>query len=354
MKKRSLFIFLFIISSIFVFADESVPNQNDLLTKEMIEFSVRKLPEIQGNYLKSFYIISQREGLSPDANLHIPVNEIPDFIKTFAKLPLLFKLYLGEKKLGNIPLERLLVEFETVEVTVNFDKATSGVGNTWRSGAVYFPNEKRVEVNWEIMLSRIAIEGIALLYTHEFFGALGYSDLNYEATLALWFNNLIPEMALDQNLDRPLPSIIAREGGGSGVGGGGDHISFLLKMKLITNINSFYKIIEMYRDIEGEDRLSKVFKKILSVEESKMYKLIQLTPIESFGGEVKSKGEYLLDFSLCSKVLYSEITERHFLGINKFCINAFLLSEENSGVYNLFTGLFLNEVLDFYLDNKKI
>lgn len=173
----------------------------------------------------------------------------------------------GVKDLSWLNLPHLSKEIHDVNLLLNTSKEAL-VGSGTRAGSIYLTEQKTVILNsgllWEITKdgrNNLPINvGFEVLLLHEFLGALGYPDDNYELSSYLWVrsepNAFMPilkdmEKALGAHLDfNPrrkenvgfdLNNVTDLEkissGGSSGFGGGGDPTVALIKHFALGNFS---------------------------------------------------------------------------------------------------------------------
>lgn len=162
-----------------------------------------------------------------------------------------------------LDLNKFLSEVDQVNVYINpTNRAVIGSGN--RTGGVYFNEEKKVIINLSLFeaLTRksestsTTLVGSGMLLMHEYLGALGYPDENYEISSHLYMRStpwdygspLIQatenqlKIHLDQNLKRTENIQFERvsdSGTSTGVGGGGDPASASVKMMLFAVLGRY-------------------------------------------------------------------------------------------------------------------
>lgn len=174
-------------------------------------------------------------------------------------------------KISWVDLNLLLSEIDQVSVYINpTNRAIIGSGN--RIGGVYFNEEKKVIINLSLLniltgastRTAMSLIGSEVLLIHEFLGALGYPDENYEISSHLYMrsahwdygNNLIEasEKMLVNHLEKNSkrlenisfdgelkvgPLALAGNGSSTGVGGGGDPASAAIKMLLFSMLGRY-------------------------------------------------------------------------------------------------------------------
>ncbi len=160
----------------------------------------------------------------------------------------------GLKKIGTILISTLEREFQLVQISFNLSAGQNYVGSHFRTGSIYIPAEKKVIFNiCDIVIQlQKAIQNnsrnsLNMLFFHEYLGALGYHDNNYEITSYAQFllsaapspqqnpnDSIIKnpfgqamESALIRHLKQnpvgsPIRGLELRGGGTGGVVGGGD------------------------------------------------------------------------------------------------------------------------------------
>lgn len=156
----------------------------------------------------------------------------------------------GLKKVASIDVPDLVEKVKTVRIFVN--RTTSPlIGSQTRRGSVYLSRERAVILNL-VSFEDVApsdLQGSSIMVLHEFMGALGFPDQNYEVSLTLYFASHLHHMpsirakfpvledALREHLkrSRPLDENIRFKlaGGVSGVGGGGEPTPVEVKMQLL-------------------------------------------------------------------------------------------------------------------------
>jgi hypothetical protein len=180
--------------------------------------------------------------------LYLNLNEILNMLETRASLKV-------------IDVEKLKNEILTVNLCVNISNEAL-VGSGSRKGSVYFRKEHTIVFNSKKLFSHKNSPGTALTMLHEFLGALGYPDQNYEISSYLYsaihvasFGEdtlSVIEKAESEYLKNSSPMTenitYAMSGGVTGVGGGGDIEVVLLKALAlncaIINIDYFEKILK--------------------------------------------------------------------------------------------------------------
>jgi hypothetical protein len=153
----------------------------------------------------------------------------------------------GIHRSGRLDLRRLLRELDTVEWSVQDLVFFAGSGGQ-RITSIYLVEERRVIVNLlslqNLVGQPVPLYGWAL---HEGLGALGYSDENYELSIAIeYMAKNIAEMPARERLVRPqFREMDARtnrnqhyesSGGTTVVGGGGDAPIIQLKSLLLDRL----------------------------------------------------------------------------------------------------------------------
>jgi len=135
-----------------------------------------------------------------------------------------------------------------VDLCVNLDDQAI-VGSGTRKGSVYFTKEKLIVFNSKELFAHDLFAQAALNMLHEFFGALGYPDKNYELstyfyavlhvksfgeeTLAAIEKATLKHVKNNPHVAENIIYARSGEGGISGVGGGGDPESAFLKALLV-------------------------------------------------------------------------------------------------------------------------
>lgn len=138
----------------------------------------------------------------------------------------------GTPQVGEINLQDIRNQLSQVKWLYNKEHVPASKGN--RFGAIHFTEEKLVVINQKALLVGSTDQSAVLLY-HELFGVLGYDDENYSLSTSLRGLETNPTMS-----NFLLPSFqgikhksnnrqYKREGGGTGVGGGGDPFAAEIK-----------------------------------------------------------------------------------------------------------------------------
>jgi len=160
----------------------------------------------------------------------------------------------GVSQVGALDLRKLRREIQTVKILiVNFGAQAVGVGKfTMRLGSVYFSETKSLYLNQNVLFSEARAWPMLI---HEFLGALGYNDENYQlSSLILSENprkNLQPFQIANNDLGNRLvvnPSQklhnlgkgnALKSGGTTVIGGGGDEIMLAAKVYMIDKFDFF-------------------------------------------------------------------------------------------------------------------
>lgn len=173
----------------------------------------------------------------------------------------------GVSEISWVNVPKLAKEIHEVRLLVNTSKEAL-IGSGTRAGSIYLTEQKTVILNsgllWEITRDgrhQLPINvGFEVLLLHEFLGALGYPDDNYELSSYLWIRSepdaFVPVIKnlestlkshLDVNTKRTLNvdfdlSQISdldkvSSGGSSGFGGGGDPTVALIKHYALGNFS---------------------------------------------------------------------------------------------------------------------
>ena len=157
----------------------------------------------------------------------------------------------AKRQIGWLNFDELKKEWSNVDIWFNHShKAILGSGN--RIGSIYLVEQKVVILNYSLFDeltrgNRISLPinaSFDLIHTHEFLGALGYPDDNYEISLYIRMRDfpndyqpLFPavESALTAHLEKNQRRVqnvrfqLADAGSSTGVGGGGDPASAVVK-----------------------------------------------------------------------------------------------------------------------------
>lgn len=185
----------------------------------------------------------------------------------YSNLDTILDIIEKRNELKVLDMTQLKNEILKVKLCVNLsDRPLIGSGT--RKGSIYFKEEQTIIFNSKELLSHQK-SGPALNMLHEFLGALGYSDQNYEITSYLYsvvhvesFGietvKTVKKAAIQHLKNSPLVkdniNFSASEGGISGVGGGGDpEIVFLKALALnyaIINIDYFNKLLNEKLDVD--------------------------------------------------------------------------------------------------------
>lgn len=304
------------VDQFFKFAKKEVPKEQKEILKTLLEVLSLNLPE--------------------SVEITWPLTEVPHLIRLMAKIGPLTKLFTLKKDL-QLPKElrlrskkeireemrkirNLMMEFDTVEVTLSND--IQGYGNKLREGSIYYFGQRKVIVNWDVMYSKVGVSGVSYMFTHEFLGALGYPDFNYEYTLALIFDGITKDFELDLDAVTVDPStILSAEGGATGVGGGGDEISIFLKTELVRLLPEL-KATAKVLDAEGDSQISKALNKVKNTSFEDLLNIIQTARVESVDDSefpIEQEKLFLLKRN-CSSFEFSEITQEYYLEIKASCV----------------------------------
>lgn len=140
------------------------------------------------------------------------------------------------------------------------------VGSGVREGSVYYAVEKTIIFNANV-LNQSSDRNSALNIVHEFLGALGYPDENYEITSYMYSKIQQDQFFSAASVSRIENSLIdflrnqkkrrqniqfAAEGGSSGVGGGGDPEIIFLKAAMLNmfleNLGHFNQLVPLKKE----------------------------------------------------------------------------------------------------------
>lgn len=150
---------------------------------------------------------------------------------------------IGPLQIGWVDLSTIKKEIRSVRLCVSLGP-TALTGSGSRQGSVYFTRERIIVFNHERLVRLADTPEISLLLLHEILGALGYPDENYELTSVIYaqaqtsyfgaenVSIMREELGIALSTEqRRIENIttVSREGGVSGVGGGGDPESALIK-----------------------------------------------------------------------------------------------------------------------------
>lgn len=200
------------------------------------------------------------ERLKRDYNLEQEITRVAASTqKSYAKEVQAMLRLLGPQQVGWINYDELAKEIASVQLCQNVSE-TPLTGSGSRHGSVYFTKERIVVFNslrvWELENS----PEIGLLLMHEYLGALGYPDENYQITSLLYAQLQVADFGTEtvSTIQGELVEILKTEarrtqniqfsesGGISGVGGGGDpEIAFLkpaVAWMLVKNQDYFKQI----------------------------------------------------------------------------------------------------------------
>jgi len=176
------------------------------------------------------------------------------------------------------------------------------IGSGTRKGSVNFTKEKAIIFNVKKLLSQFTI-GSGLTMFHEFLGALGYPDQNYAITLYVYALVQIKDFgeetvrAIEKAASRYYERtgifneniMYAMNGGVTGVGGGGDTESVLLKISAIVfALNSCDEFSQRFGTKMSKDDFS-LFLLKYRIESSEIYPFpanTKLTNFVLFDGQV--------------------------------------------------------------------
>lgn len=182
------------------------------------------------------------------------------------------------KRAGWLDFEKIKNEINNVKVCVNL--STKPIyGSGVRTGSVYLTEEKTIIFN---LVRYKAVDnqtqgadmGLALNMLHEFLGALGYPDENYEITSFVYLNvqadyfgdevvssvqeSFVSAIKDTQMRKLNIRSELTARGGASGVGGGGDSVLIPLKsfslVLLLMNKDYFELIFKRKLDFKKISR----------------------------------------------------------------------------------------------------
>ncbi len=148
----------------------------------------------------------------------------------------------GIQKIGSFDLEAFRNQVKTVQWSFNASAPPDDIAGGFRRSAYYIRAKKKVVItSTGTPQSEAAIN---LLELHEALGVLGYQEDTYAQSGAL---SLLNKVSQNPSLRNQLiksygetvfrkDNLLAKEGGGSSVGGGGDSDALMLKDKVITEI----------------------------------------------------------------------------------------------------------------------
>lgn len=189
-------------------------------------------------------------------------------------------------------VDNFLNEVNSVNLILNrSDKAV--VGSEVRSGSVYLTESKSILLNISLMSSLTSPHertagtavGSEIALIHEYLGALGYPDDNYELSLYLWMQTF-PEYYSPQmlsvmeetlgshlqnngrrldNIEFQLPdgSILHNSGSSTVVGGGGDPASAAIKNFTLLHLSNNKKRIQQFHGLT-DGQYNKLIKFIMT------------------------------------------------------------------------------------------
>lgn len=148
--------------------------------------------------------------------------------------------------LKGINLEELKARTQKIVVVVADGKPF--VGSGYRNGAVNFPEKETVVYNYGKLKNYSGTQR-ALIQWHEALGAMGYNDGNYLASTSITQKITAPKLQLHPQIQSRLKNQLnepkmnqdnvwkEKDGGASGVGGGGDGDIAEIKWALLSYLN---------------------------------------------------------------------------------------------------------------------